>query len=165
MPWERRSRLWHLGLKARAGDQGNGVLLKRRIENGVLSKDAPCVFCKAQSGDRQEIIAKNATFVFIYDKYPVNPGHGLLFPRRHVESLFELNPREWRDLRGLLSVARDAIDARFHPQGYNIGINCGEVAGQTVPHLHVHLIPRYEGDVENPRGGLRNFKQPLVPYS
>ena len=63
-----------------------------------------------------------------------------------------------------LQAVKRRLDEEFHPDGYNIGINCGEAAGQTIPHLHIHVIPRYKGDVENPRGGIRNFKMPLVEY-
>src|ERR1700682_6032378 len=98
-----------------------GVSLKGKTEN--RASDSSCVFCNVQLSDRQEIVAENGSFAVIYDKYPVNPGHCLLFPRRHVESLFELRPREWVDLRRLLVVARNAINERFHPEGFNIGIN------------------------------------------
>ena len=79
----------------------------------------------------------------------------MALPRRHVGSFFELEVRERDALLGLLDEARRALEQEFHPSGYNIGINDGLAAGQTVPHLHVHLIPRYVGDQVDPRGGVR----------
>ena len=93
--------------------------------------------------------------IYIDDGYPVSPGHGLLIPRRHVPSFFELSDEERSDLLDLLGRARTSLQARHHPDGFNIGINDGLAAGQTVMHLHVHLIPRYSGDRTDPRGGVR----------
>lgn len=91
----------------------------------------------------------------IRDGFPVSPGHTLIVPRRHVASFFEITDTECADLMSLLAEAHDDLDREFHPAGYNIGINDGAAAGQTVPHLHIHLIPRYEGDRDDPRGGVR----------
>jgi diadenosine tetraphosphate (Ap4A) HIT family hydrolase len=85
----------------------------------------------------------------------VSPGHTLIVPRRHVASLAQARPEEWRSLWALLEQAREAVDREFRPDGYNIGVNDGVAAGQTVMHLHVHLIPRYTGDRPDPRGGVR----------
>lgn len=93
--------------------------------------------------------------MYIDDGYPVSPGHGLLIPRRHVQSFFDLSGEEQSDLLGLLGRARAALQAQHQPDGFNIGINDGSAAGQTVMHLHVHLIPRYAGDRPDPRGGVR----------
>jgi diadenosine tetraphosphate (Ap4A) HIT family hydrolase len=79
----------------------------------------------------------------------------LLIPKRHTGSFFDLSDLERSDLLSLLDHAKRALDEELHPQGYNIGINDGAAAGQTVPHLHVHLIPRFEGDLPDPRGGVR----------
>jgi diadenosine tetraphosphate (Ap4A) HIT family hydrolase len=91
----------------------------------------------------------------IWDGFPVSPGHALLIPRRHVESWFDASDDEQRELAAAIDRAREAIEARHRPDGFNVGMNLGAAAGQTVPHLHVHVIPRYAGDVENPRGGVR----------
>jgi diadenosine tetraphosphate (Ap4A) HIT family hydrolase len=89
------------------------------------------------------------------DRYPVAPGHTLVVVRRHVADFFDTTAEEQQALFALLREARSLIDQRQAPQGYNIGVNAGEAAGQTVPHVHVHLIPRYAGDVPDPRGGVR----------
>jgi len=86
---------------------------------------------------------------------PVSQGHSLVIPRRHVGSFFELSDVERSDLLALLNQAKHELDALHQPDGYNIGINDGTAAGQTVQHLHIHLIPRYQDDVPDPRGGVR----------
>ncbi len=93
----------------------------------------------------------------IRDAFPVSPGHTLLVPRRHVVSLFDLTVVEWVELGQLLAWVRTALQAEFRPDGFNIGVNEGVAAGQTVMHLHVHLIPRYRGDRPDPRGGVRSI--------
>ena len=112
----------------------------------------PCPFCKLPAsrilgGDKLAIIAS--------DGYPVSPGHALIIPRRHVGSFFETTAAERASLLQLMDQAKSSIDAGFHPDAVNIGINDGCAAGQTVPHLHIHLIPRYAGDSPDPRGGVR----------
>ena len=111
-----------------------------------------CAFCTL-SPDR--VIDENASTIAIRDGYPVSPGHTLLIPRRHTGSFFDLSEHERGDLLSLLDRAKLILDKELQPQGYNIGINDGAAAGQTVPHLHVHLIPRFEGDLPDPRGGVR----------
>ena len=95
-----------------------------------------------------------ATFA-IYDKYPVSPGHTLIIPKRHVANYFDLNLKEQTACLLLLNAAKQTLDKAFNPDGYNIGVNVAEAAGQTVGHVHIHLIPRYKGDVEKPAGGVR----------
>lgn len=112
----------------------------------------PCPFCDLPAG--QIVHARDSAFI-IRDGFPVSPGHSLIIPRRHVSSFFEVTDAERADLMSLLAEARDELDRKFRPAGYNIGINDGAAAGQTVPHLHIHLIPRYEGDRDDPRGGVR----------
>ncbi|TQE97529.1 MAG: HIT family protein, partial [Spiribacter salinus] len=92
----------------------------------------------------------------LWDQYPVSPGHALLIPRRHIAGWFDATPEEQQALTSALAQARSAIEESHQPDGYNIGINSGEAAGQTVHHLHVHLIPRYQGDSDDPRGGVRH---------
>lgn len=112
----------------------------------------PCPFCSVPDA---RICLENEVAIVIRDAYPVSPGHTLIIPRRHVISFFELAADEQASLFQLLNKARSTLDQELHPAGYNIGINDGAAAGQTVPHLHVHLIPRYPGDRADPRGGVR----------
>lgn len=112
----------------------------------------PCPFCHLPP---ERIVLSNAVGWVVRDAYPVSPGHTLVIPRRHMGSFFELNPDERQGLLMLLDEARTLLQASHQPDGYNIGINDGPTAGQTVPHLHIHLIPRFQGDQEDPRGGVR----------
>lgn len=113
---------------------------------------APCLFCTLGAG---RIVLANELAVVIRDNFPVSPGHTLIIPKRHVVSFFDITGDEREAMLALLDSAKLGLDAAFHPDGYNVGINDGEAAGQTVPHLHLHLIPRYAGDREDPRGGVR----------
>jgi diadenosine tetraphosphate (Ap4A) HIT family hydrolase len=103
----------------------------------------------------ERVLARGAFCLVFRDGYPVSPGHTLIVPKRHIGSFFEATAAERESLLRLLDEAKVALDAEFHPDGYNIGINDGTAAGQTVPHLHIHLIPRYTGDIPDPRGGVR----------
>ena len=91
----------------------------------------------------------------LWDGFPVSPGHALLVPRRHVATWFEATPDERAELTEAIEIARAAILSRHRPDGFNVGMNLGAAAGQTVGHLHLHVIPRYAGDVPDPRGGVR----------
>lgn len=103
----------------------------------------------------RHILAENHLAFAIFDKFPVNPGHVLIIPKRHLANYFELSPEEQAACWQLLPNVKSLLEAKFQSQAYNIGINVGETAGQTVMHVHLHLIPRYAGDVDNPRGGVR----------
>ena len=113
---------------------------------------APCPFCTLPA-DR--IVEANELAVWVYDDYPVSPGHSLVITRRHVGSFFETTAAERSAMLSLLDSARASVGNRYSPDSYNIGINDGPAAGQTVPHLHIHLIPRYAGDRAEARGGVR----------
>lgn len=115
-----------------------------------------CPFCGISKGviDR-EIIASNDLAFCIADGYPVSDGHTLIIPKRHVGSFFEITEDERAALFSLLDQAKAYLDQHYKPASYNIGINDGPAAGQTVPHLHIHLIPRYEQVNADPRGGVR----------
>ena len=108
-----------------------------------------CPFCTL-------VLTPAAKVVVIRDQYPVSRGHTLIIPRRHVRSIFELTGDEERAVWRAIVEARRDLREEFAPDGFNIGFNDGEAAGQTVMHAHVHLIPRYAGDVEDPRGGVRH---------
>jgi len=114
--------------------------------------DKPCPFCGL---DPKRIRIETTTGIVVRDGFPVSPGHTLILPRRHIGSFFDLTENERTDLMHLLDRAKRDVETEFRPGGYNIGINDGAVAGQTVPHLHIHLIPRYAGDRQDPRGGVR----------
>lgn len=112
----------------------------------------PCLFCKDPRGvSIQHELAYSAR-----DSYPASPGHTVVIPRRHVSSFFDLTPEEVAACMGLIKEEKKRIDEEFNPDGYNIGVNVGSAAGQSILHVHIHIIPRYKGDVENPQGGVRH---------
>lgn len=111
-----------------------------------------CPFCEL--GERQ-LLAENEYAVAFYDGYPVSMGHALVVPRRHCSDFFELSAVEQIACLDLVSKCREQLIVESRPDGFNLGVNVGEAAGQTIFHAHLHLIPRYMGDVENPRGGVR----------
>ena len=111
-----------------------------------------CPFCNP-APDR--IILENEIILGLWDGFPVSPGHALLVPRRHVAKWSDASSREQAELWAAIAGLQGQIERRYKPHGYNIGVNSGEAAGQTIPHLHVHVIPRYHGDVDDPKGGVR----------
>lgn len=113
-----------------------------------------CVFCD-EFMKRKNKIAENASCLAYYDEFPVNDGHVLIISKRHASTFFDLTQSEQFDMINLLNHCKKIIDKQYKPQGYNVGLNCGAVAGQSVMHVHMHLIPRYVGDVKDPRGGVR----------
>jgi diadenosine tetraphosphate (Ap4A) HIT family hydrolase len=112
-----------------------------------------CPFCQLP---RDRVIEHNDLAVALTDVFPVSPGHTLVVPRRHVTDFFNVSPGEVAAIFNLLFRVRERIVAEHDPAGFNVGINVGATAGQTVLHVHVHLIPRYSGDVLDPTGGVRN---------
>ena len=118
----------------------------------TISARNTCLFCDPPA-DR--IFFRSELVNALWDGFPVSPGHALIVPRRHMANWFESNDDERMALFAALDAAKAIIDERQHPDGYNIGINSGAAAGQTIFHLHVHLIPRFAGDVADPRGGVR----------
>lgn len=111
-----------------------------------------CPFCTLP---KQRILLASDLGLVVRDAFPISPGHTLIIPTRHIGSFFDLSSYEREDLMSLLAAAKANVETEFKPDGYNIGINDGPAAGQTVPHLHIHLIPRYKGDLPDPRGGVR----------
>ena len=109
-----------------------------------------CPFCHPDG-----ILLENNLAYVLLDSSPVNPGHSLIIPKRHVADFFLTTEAEKNALLSLLDIAKHYLDDKHNPGGYNVGVNVGEVAGQTIPHVHLHLIPRYQGDMDNPRGGVR----------
>lgn len=117
-----------------------------------------CLFCEVQKKDRLRILAENDLAYAIRDGFPVTDGHTLVIPKRHAETFFDLTDEEVLSCTQLLHEQRDGISrADSSVGGYNVGMNVGAVAGQTVFHCHIHLIPRRSGDVVNPRGGVRHI--------
>jgi diadenosine tetraphosphate (Ap4A) HIT family hydrolase len=109
-----------------------------------------CIFC-----EKLKIIKQTKLPYAIHDKYPVSPGHTLIIPKRHVSNYFDLTDEEKIDLHKLMEEMKDHLDKTHKPDAYNIGINAGKAAGQTIMHVHLHLIPRYQGDLPNPTDGIR----------
>lgn len=116
-----------------------------------------CKYCDESYQRSERTLFENDRWFSNLDKHPVNPGHMKIIPKRHVNSVAELTANEWVSLGDMLSKAKESLAVEFHPDGYNLGINEGEASGQTVFHLHIHYIPRYKGDMENPAGGVRNI--------
>lgn len=111
-----------------------------------------CPFCHI---DDQQIIFQDKLVMSFRDGFPISPGHTLIIPKRHLRSFFELTDQEHKALLYALRTVQEQLHREYAPDGYNIGINDGLAAGQTVMHLHIHMIPRYVGDCTDPRGGVR----------
>lgn len=158
------------------------MTMTEQIETSLMINSShTCPFCTL---DPARIIASNFYAVAVYDDYPVTPGHSLIIPRRHIASFFEATVDEQTGLFELLAEVRKLIlqpdfatqsahspltpfvqdGYRVIPDGFNIGINDGVAAGQTVMHLHLHMIPRYAGDTTDPRGGVRWIMPEKAPY-
>ena len=120
-----------------------------------------CPFCTL---DESRVLLANDHAIAFLDGFPVTPGHSLIVPRRHISSFFEATEEERAALFDLVAQMRELLLAERKPEGFNIGINDGAAAGQTVMHLHIHLIPRYAGDTEDPRGGVRWIMPEKAPY-
>ena len=120
------------------------------MKNGTYD----CPFCNTEI--KKRVIGENELMFAIYDIYPVSNGHVLVIPKRHCSSYFELSTEEQAAGWSLINEMQQKLKKEFNPDGFNTGVNIGEAAGQTVWHAHFHLIPRYTGDMENPRGGVRH---------
>jgi diadenosine tetraphosphate (Ap4A) HIT family hydrolase len=114
-----------------------------------------CIFCKPRDIKRHTLIAESDLAYARWDNFPVSVGHAEVIPKRHVSSYFDLSEDEISALFKLSKETKKIIDEKYKPDSYNLGVNNGPEAGQTIPHCHIHLIPRYSGDVQNPRGGIR----------
>ena len=115
----------------------------------------PCLFCTPRGVTRRNDLAYCAR-----DSFPVSPGHSLIIPFRHCADFFDLSAEEVAACMELVAVVRKDVDAELGPDGYNVGVNVGRAAGQSVMHVHIHLIPRYAGDHPRPQGGVRQ----LIPW-
>ncbi|MGV0168558.1 HIT family protein [Furfurilactobacillus sp. WILCCON 0119] len=123
-----------------------------------LTQKPGCPFC-----EKTDIIIENDLAKAFWDIHPVNPGHTLIVPKRHVTDWWGLTNEEKAAIDELVVAMKAQLDDQYHPDAYNIGMNLGADAGQTVFHAHVHLIPRYEGDMKVPSGGVRNLIPRKVP--
>jgi diadenosine tetraphosphate (Ap4A) HIT family hydrolase len=122
------------------------------IGEGVNGAEG-CIFCREREGSG--LLAENDLAIAFPAGFPVSPGHALIVPRRHEPDFFALTADEQAAMVALTKPVRAALDRQFTPDAYNLGVNAGKAAGQTVRHTHLHVIPRYAGDVAEPRGGVR----------
>jgi len=111
-----------------------------------------CPFCSPAD---KALLARNENVIILWDSFPISPGHTLVTPLRHAASWSDLTREEKIAMFDGIDIAQKEIEKQHSPDGYNIGINDGTAAGQTIMHVHLHVIPRYAGDSDDPRGGLR----------
>jgi len=120
----------------------------------------PCLFCTPRG-----VTLQNELAYCTRDSYPVSPGHSLVIPFRHCANFFELTPEEVGACMALLRLEQQTLDGEFKPDGYNVGVNVDRAGGQSIFHVHIHLIPRYSGDSARPRGGIRQVIPEKADYS
>ncbi|GEM_PF-485729 len=138
----------------------NGEDLFENPSRGVWKlSNKECIFCQMK-----DYILENELAYAIYDKYPVGKGHMLFIPKRHVKDFFDITKEEREAIFELIDEGKKLLDKKYSPDSYNVGINCGEHAGQTIMHVHVHLIPRYIGDMKDPTGGVRGVIPEKMKY-
>lgn len=118
----------------------------------MAQRQNTCPFCEI---DQDRILYEDELCFTVRDGFPVSNGHTLIITRRHIVSFFDTSPEEKTAILNVVESSKTALDREFAPDAYNIGVNDGLASGQTIPHLHIHLIPRYRGDVSDPRGGVR----------
>lgn len=116
-----------------------------------------CILCQFNEASMNRILIQSRRFYARFDNYPATQGHIEIVPKRHVVSLFDLTPSEARQAHRLMRRAQDLLRRQYDPDGFTVGVNDGRAAGRSIDHLHIHVIPRYEGDVEDPRGGIRQI--------
>ena len=133
-----------------------------RPSGAMKSAEPSCPLCD-RLANGEEFVG-NVLAAAMWDSFPVNQGHALVIPRRHTADYFALTREEKEAIWHLVDGVGERINRDFHPQGFNIGINVGAAAGQTIFHVHMHVIPRYAGDVADPRGGVRWVIRARAPY-
>ena len=119
----------------------------------------PCLFCVPRGVTRSNELAWCTR-----DSYPVSPGHSLIIPFRHTNSVFDLTREEMIACMELIVDEQQVLDSEFNPDGYNVGVNSGAAAGQSIFHVHIHLIPRFSGDSDRPQGGVRQVIPDKAAY-
>ncbi len=117
--------------------------------------EAECLFCNYQNPKKHNLVGENDLAYARWDNSPLSEGHAEIVPKRHIDSFFDLTEDELTAVYDLAKKTKDEIMAKHKPDAFNIGVNDGEAAGRTIHHLHIHIIPRYRGDAENQRGGVR----------
>ena len=138
----------------------NGEDLFENPSRGVWKlSNKECVFCQMK-----DYILENELAYAIFDKYRVGQGHMRFIPKRHVKDFFDITKEEREAIFELIDEGKKLLDKKYSPDSYNVGINCGEHAGQTIMHVHVHLIPRYIGDMKDPTGGVRGVIPEKMKY-
>jgi len=125
-------------------------------------KNLNCPFCDIDP--KRELIIESSSAYSVYDKFPVSNGHALIIPKRHCVDYFELTLEEQSACWIMVNTVKRVLMEKFNPDGFNIGINVNKEAGQTIPHVHIHLIPRFKGDVKDPEGGVRGVIPEMRKY-
>lgn len=139
-------------------EKNNGFEIYRYKHFDFSNENSSCPFCNLSR--EPELITESALAFSMKDGFPVSGGHSLIIPKIHVSDYFELDTKYQQACNIVLNRTKKIIQEKYSPDGFNVGINIGEFGGQTIPHVHIHLIPRYKGDVENPRGGVRG----VIPH-
>lgn len=134
---------------------------KRLGPGSVLMSVSDCPFCSIDSG---RLIIESESVIALWDGFPVSRGHALVVPKRHVSGWFDASREEKIAIIDAIELVKTEIEKAYQPDGYNVGFNSGRAAGQTVFHLHVHVIPRYDGDSPDPRGGVRRVLPEKAAY-
>jgi diadenosine tetraphosphate (Ap4A) HIT family hydrolase len=116
-----------------------------------------CFFCELWKTKPHNLFLEDSKFYAVFDPAPVSKGHCQIIPKEHVNDFFDLKSEDSTDLHKFILKVKKVLDKKYNPDGYNVGVNCGSSAGQSIMHLHIHIIPRYSGDVDNPKGGIRNI--------
>ncbi len=127
-----------------------------------MNSNVNCVFC--QKVEDKDYLIENETAVSFLDSYPLTEGHTLIIPKRHISEIFNLDSKEYTDIWEIINATNKSLTDTLSPDGFNIGVNVGKEAGQTIDHAHLHLIPRYKGDIADPRGGIRWIIPDKAPY-
>lgn len=157
-----------LAVKASTDVQGRKAMTSRtalKWNPSPVNSDVSCIFCRVDDESVNTVIDQTDNFYVRHDNFPATDGHVEIVPKRHVDSFFDLTPGEVSEAYDLMRRVHKQLEAEFGPKGYTIAVNDGRAAGRTIDHLHIHIVPRYEGDVEDPRGGIRRALPNFDPDS
>ncbi|MDP3643093.1 MAG: bifunctional class I SAM-dependent methyltransferase/HIT family protein [Bacteroidota bacterium] len=144
-----------LGYKSIFENASCEIYVYKHYNQHNRAENIDCPFCNPEP--ERKLILESATAYAMFDKFPVSKGHALIISKKHCPDYFELTFKEQSACWFMLNKVREIIKTEFNPDGFNVGININESAGQTIPHVHIHLVPRYRGDVKEPRGGIRGL--------